>query len=611
VTTLRRDAQTRRDALDGIANLAAHPVQNVTLLGEALQRARAAMDTSWSAEASRAGEAARRLTAMIEGGAVPPRLPDEVRGLEADVAAATRAIGNRLDDLSKLAREHHRLRVLDAYETARTDGVRRLARGDLSAARAELNRLRELLVTAEKDTSLRPLLDGFEKRGIFEFLAMRDAMSKAIDEGLASALEAERTGNLAGASALYARLVRQFPQVRFDDVFTIPLRVQCVPPSARVAVNGHTVDGDGSGTMVVRYGWGASATLSVTADGYEPASVVLDTSAERPRADLAVRLIPARTWTATLPGTVEAPVFSSRQGIVVATRSGRIECRDTASGTIRWTVETRCVEGVRGRSAATGDQLLVPLLDGRVARIAMSTGGALPPFQLRERPVGDAASSGNRVAFAMDASLAVFTDGDNPTYIPLPASTTAGVLSALGAFWVGDATGGITRVDAASLLVRTIRPGGRAAVVGLASDAKRVYALTEDGALHAVGGTDQQVAWTRPGLGDVMGNPAVAAGVIAVAQRGGRVALFHAADGAPKGGRETGSPARDGLVASGDRVVAALSDGRLWIYDAARDSVIVDAPLEGTARIGPSVTDDGIVIAPAGGNGIAALPLPK
>ncbi|MFO0934036.1 MAG: DUF4388 domain-containing protein [Planctomycetota bacterium] len=610
VTTLRRDAQLRRDALDAIANLAQHPVQNVTVLGEALERARAAMDASWSAQASRAGEAARRLTAMIEGGAVPTTLPDEVRGLEVDVAAATRAIGNRLDDVSKLAREHHRLRVLDVYETARTDGARRLARGDLAAARAELNRLRELVLATEKDPSLRPLLDGLEKRGVTEFLAMRESMAKSIDEGLASALEAERTGNLAGASAQYARLVRQFPQVRFDDVFTIPLRVECVPPSAKVSVNGKAVDGDGSGTMVVRYGWGASATLSVSAEGYEPASVVLDTSAERPRADLAVRLIPARRWAAALPGTVEAPVFASAEGVVVATRAGRLECRDATSGTVRWTVETRCVEGVRGRAALAGDQLLVPLLDGRVARIAMSTGGALPPFQLKERPVGDAAASGNRVAFAMDASLAVFTDGDNPTYIPLPAPTTAGVLSALGAFWIGDATGGITRVDASSLLVCTVRPGGRTAVVGLASDAQRVYALTEDGALHAVGGADQSVAWTRPGLGDVVGNPAVAAGVVAVAERNGRVVLLKVADGSPKGVRETGSPAREGLVAAGDRVVAALADGRLWVYDAAKDAVIVDAPLEGTARIGPAVTDN-VVIAPAAGNGIAALPLPK
>jgi len=610
VTSLRRDAQLRRDALDGLANLAQHPGQNLTVLGEALGRARDAMDTGWSAQASRAGEAARRLTAMLSGGTVPATLADEVRGLEVDVAAATRAIGNRAADMTKLVREHHRLAVLDAYETARTDGARRLARGDLSAAGAELARLRDLLAATEREAELRPLLDSLEKRGVLEFVASRTAMAKAIDQGLASALEAERTGNLAGASAQYARLVRQFPQVRFDDVFTVPLRVECVPPTAQVAVNGRAVEGDGGGAVVVRYGWGSAATLSVTAPGYEPASVVLDTSAERPRGDLAVRLIPARRWSATLPGTVEAPVFASAAGVVVATRSGRLECRDVTTGEVRWTVETRCVEGVRGRAAAAGDQLFVPLLDGRVARVALSTGGALPPLQLKERPVGDAAASGARVAFAMENALAIFTEGATPTYVPLPAPTTAGVLAALGAFWVGDATGALTRVDAASLAVRTVRPGGRAPVVGLASDDRRVYALTEDGALHAVAGGDLTVAWTRPGLGNVVGHPAVAASVVAVADHSGRVVMLKVADGALKGVRETGAPTRDGLVAAGDRVVAALSDGRLWVYDVVKDRVIVDAPLEGTARIGPAVVDD-MVVVPAAGNGIAALPLPK
>jgi outer membrane protein assembly factor BamB len=147
--------------------------------------------------------------------------------------------------------------------------------------------------------------------------------------------------------------------------------------------------------------------------------------------------------------------------------------------------------------------------------------------------------------------------------------------------------------------------------VGLAAGRDLVYALTGDGALVALDGTAAQPRWRRTDIGDTIGRPAEALDVVAVADRAGHVSLFSVTDGSPKGRKDAGAEPRDGLRAFGDRIGATLLDGRLWFYDPAKDAVIVDTRLDGTARLPLAATGDGLIVAPASGNGIAAFPIPK
>lgn len=610
VAALRRAVLARRDALDSAAVLAERPPATSGAASVALERAREALDKAWVQRARRAVEVARRLASSTSDAAGGRNLGEEVRFLEDDVATLEKATASRADDVVRLRRETHRLRIDEAYDRARTEGIRLLARGELANAEGVFATLAALVDQIHTDADLTALREVVERRGILQAVQERTATMQAVREGLRAAQEAERTGNLRGAASQYAKLVRQFPEIRFDTLFTVPLRVTTVPPAATVSLNGRAVERTPAGMAVVRYGWGSAATVSVAAEGYEPASVVLETSTERPDAELRVQLAPRRRWTGSLAGTVEAPLLGLPGGdVVVSTRAGRVERRNGADGSVEWSVETRCVEGVRGRPVANGDVLWVPLLDGRAGRIMLATGSALPPLQLRDRPVGDAAASEGKVAFMVEGSLAIFGTSETPTYVALGGTPTAGVLSALGAFWVGTASGVVVRVDGKTLAVSEVRPEGTASIVGLAADAERVYALADDGTLHAVAGASRKVAWSRPGLGDVVGRPAVAAGVVAIADRTGRVRIFGAADGAAKGVHELGSVPRDGLAAVGARLAAALSDGRLWVYDVAAQTVIVDAPLEGTARLAPADLGDGSVAVPANGNGLAVVPL--
>lgn len=276
-------------------------------------------------------------------------------------------------------------------------------------------------------------------------------------------------------------------------------------------------------------------------------------------------------------------------------------------------VDLRSLEGVRSRPALDHGVIWISLVDGRISRVLADRGTTLPSLSLRARPVGDTASLPGRVAFAMDDMVAVFTEGgDTPTYAPVRATVTAGVLAAHGAFWVGDASGSVTRVDGSSLAVRVLPSGGTDPIVSLCAGENAVYALAGDGTLYAVESQGAQtVLWKRPGLGDIAGTPAEAQGIVAVADRVGRVRLLDAKDGKARGEKDLGAPTRGGIKSVGGRLAATLSNGRVWLYSPKTDTVLIDAPFDGTTPLPPVELGDGSLAVPADGHGLAAFPLPR
>lgn len=190
---------------------------------------------------------------------------------------------------------------------------------------------------------------------------------------------------------------------------------------------------------------------------------------------------------------------------------------------------------------------------------------------------------------------------------------TTGVLADHGAFWVGDALGGIDRIDPVTASLSTIATGGKEPVVGIASGAGFLYALTGDGTLLAVEAkaATASVAWRRPGVGDAVGAPTEAGNYVAVADRRGLVRLFSVADGAPRGERDPGAALSGALQSFQGRLAATLVDGRVWVWDAATDTVVLDLALKGTVKVPPSRLADGTLILPAGPNGLSAFPMPK
>jgi outer membrane protein assembly factor BamB len=609
VAALRRAAQERRDVLDLAAVSATKPHNSLARFEEIVSRAKAALDPAWAPAALRALEATRRVWQICGDAAFGAAVGEDLRAIEGDIQAAARAATGRVKDVEQASRELHKAKVSEAYESARIEAASALVRGELDRAEELYRALHGLLLATDTDPALAPLREAIDRRGIREFSAAKVEMIDSIRNGIAAASAAESTGNLAGAAAAYASLVRQFPLVRFDEVFTIPVRVQTTPPGARVSLNGKEV---GASPVLVRYGWGSQAVLTVSAEGFQTSSVALRTAESKPEPEIRVSLSPSIRWTQPLVGVVEAPPLGHQGDVIVCNRSGRVERRAKETGEVRWVTDTKSVEGVRGRPAVLRDMLWVPLVEGQVARLSLETGTAYSPFPLPGRSVGDAAALGSRVAVASENALVAFDGTGKPTTVNVRAPVTAGVLAAHGGFWVGDANGGLTRLDASTLSSGHMSLGGSSPVTGLAAGARCVYAVTTDGTLHAIEVVTGQVAlWRRNGLGDVVGPPAEAAGIVVVADRAGRLRLFDAADGAPKGEKDLGAALRVGPVALGARLGASLADGRFWLFDPTEGIVLTDVPLRGTSPLPVTDLGDGSVAVPSSGSSISALPLPK
>jgi hypothetical protein len=459
-----------------------------------------------------------------------------------------------------------------------------------------------LVSQVDHEDALRPLKEGMDRRGIREFAVSKTVMMATIREGLAAAKAAEEGGNLAGAASTYATLVQQFPLVRFDEVFTIPVRVTTVPSGARVSVNGKEV---GPSPCVIRYGWGSQVVVNADAPGFDTASVALATA--RPPGAGAHRLP-----TASGRGRSRAPSRrpARRRRRRPREPHGRVE-RARRDRRARWSVDTGGVEGDRTRGAVLAGIVHVPLLGSTVARsstwrrASRAVWSSSRPWATRRR-----CPTASR---SLDDRVEIYAEDGKPVYARLPGMATTGVLADHGAFWVGDARGGISRIDPLTASLHHIASGSKEPVVGIAAGAGFLYALTGDGTLLAVEtkAAAAGVAWRRPGVGDSVGAPAEAGDYVAVADRRGLVRLFAVADGTPRGERDAGAALVGALQAFDGRLAATLADGRVWVWSAASDAVVLDLALKGTAKVPPVRLTDGTLVVPAGPNGISAFLLPK
>ena len=608
IRALRREALERRDTLDAAAEVASKPPTDLLAFKAQVERSEAALDKAWGEDATKGAEAARRLSGLLLEDSLLPASVDDLRALDADVRSAQRAAATRPADVRRARVEYHKRLLSEAYERARIESAKLLAHGDLDGAEAIYGKLDGLVAEVGSSPVLEPLREFVERRGISEFSRARADSMGAIRRGIAAAKAAEDAGNLEGAATTYASIVGQFPGVRFDGIFSIPVRVETVPPGAMVFVNRKEA---GLSPLVVRYGFGSPTVLSVQAAGYDAASVVLKTSETKPESALRISLSPAVRWARALSGVVEAEPLGFEGDVIVCTRSGRVERLSRHTGDVVWSTDLKSLEGVRSRPTIDRGLLYVPLLDGQVLRLSLTDGVVRTSFQLRARPMGDAASIAGHVAIALDTTVAIFTDAEAPTYVTLGAAASAGVLASKGAFWVGDANGAVTRIDTSGG-TRVYPTGGKKPIVGLAAGRDLVYALTGDGVLVAVdGAAAEPIRWRRADIGDTTGRPAEALDVVAVADHAGRISLFSVTDGSPRGRKDCGAEPRDGLRSIGDRIAAALVDGRIWFYDPSKDAVIVDTRLDGTARLPLVPTGDGSIVAPASGNGLVAFPAPK
>ena len=475
-------------------------------------------------------------------------------------------------------------------------------------ADALYERLERLVKQVAADPQMVKLMTNLERRRVPSWLRTKRAQIADIRANLKAAKAAEDAGDLASAAHAYVGLIRKYEYIRFETVFSIPMRVTTIPPGTAIAVNGEPA---GMSPTIIRYAWGSQTTVTASASGYEPSTVLLRTADDDPETDLVLRLGPKPLWTVPVEPNVEMAPVEVDGDVVTMDRTGRIARYDARTGRIRWARHYDKLQGVRARPVLSGSSIHVAMVDGEVLFLDPSTGNKRSSIQIG-RPVGDVAVEGNAVGVATSGREFVgIRNGRVSFRRPLAGTPHVGTVGAHGAFWIGTNDGRVIRVHATTGESRVISLNvGSAPILGLAKAPAGVLVTTAAGSVVYLS-SNGHVRWANQDVGDLVGEAAEAAGTVAVGDRRGRVLFFSSGRGEPQGGVDlTGAP-RSGLVSVGGVVLTTLDTGQLWGWDAARKRVRFDVPLEGTARFPVAVVKGDHVVVSRDGLQMSLLRVPS
>lgn len=510
--------------------------------------------------------------------------------------------------IARVRRAHAEREIEEADRCCREDAPKLMVAGQLDQADAYYARLESLLERYAGDETYGSLVEGLQRRQLPQLIRARRAQIADIRRRLALAQKAEDAGNLDEAVGVYAALVKEYWLIRFENVCSLPLRVESTPPGARVLMDDVEV---GRTPTIVRYAWGGKATLRLEAEGFEAATHALHTAEAKPPSSMHVALAPAPTWQAERASGGAARPLQLDGDVLMTDRRGMLRRLGGSDGTTRWTRDLTSLEGIRARPALADGVLYALRVDGRLFRLDPASGKVDGDVKL-PRPFGDLASHGGRVALATAAGEVVIVEkGVEIRRDALGAVPTAGVVAAHGAFWIGTADGTVVRIDAAAGSRRVIPvTRGTAPILALASSPDGLLVTTSDGALLALDAKGD-TRWTRRSIGDLVGDPAQTDGYAATVDRQGVVHVFRAEDGTPVRTLDTEGTPAGGVVGSGRTMLVLHADGMLRAFDPASGTLLLAHRVATEAAFEPFATSGASVLLPFGDDALAKVPVPQ
>ena len=512
------------------------------------------------------------------------------------------------EHITRVRLMHAQREIEEADRRCREDAPKLMVAGHLDQADACYARLETLMTRYGGDEVYGSLVAGLQRRQLPQLIKERRAQIADIRKRLARAQDAEDDGDLEKAVGLYAALVKEYWLIRFENVCTLPLRIETTPPGARVFIDEREI---GRSPTIVRYAWGSETTVRIEAEGFLTAAQPLRTAEDEPPSSLHVSLAPQPVWQVTEKMKAGPRPLAHDGDVITVDRRGFITRRVGADGSEAWSRDLTSLEGVRARPAVAAGALYVARVDGRVFRLDMATGESRGELKL-PRPFGDLASDGTRVAVATtEGDVVILEGGKELRRDRLDGVPTAGVLAGHGAFWVGTTGGTVVRLDPArgsSKVIQCTR--GTAPIVALAATSDGILVTTSDGALLALDPKGER-RWKRPAVGDLLGAPARAGDHVGAIDRAGTLHLFRAKDGEPTTTVATGGRAAHGILGVGESILIQRMDGAVRVVDPATGTLLLAHPTAKTAPIPPLDVDGARALIPFGEGEVALVPVPQ
>ena len=600
---MERDAAKRMDTLQRIREAPRLLKNDPRSLERLIHEAEGVRDPAYPENLLGATEILQRLADLADH--------DALRSATAKLGTSSKVLRDMATTIESDVSECRRIVINHDLATAerrcRERGPELMVNGDLEEADSVYKEFETILGRAAEDPTFASLWIALQRRGIPNWVKGRRSRIAEIRRNIDVARGLEEQGNLEGAAQAYVNLIRKYMFVRFEQVFTLPLKVETSPRGATLHVNGQEV---GKSPMIIRYGWGQNTSVKVSAPGFSPQSVLVETAAEKPVTKLRVRLIPETSWKQPISKRVAFPVTDFGRHVATAERSGRISLHDAETGNVLWSVSHSGVEGLRSSPVATPQGLVVAYVSGNVDILSQRDGSKVNTIRC-DRPIGKLASMGSSVALVSSkGTLYVIGARAIDKQVSLGVQPSTGPAYGHGALWVGTGSGKIVRVKAHSGSKTIINPKGNdSSIRDIVTGPSGALAVTHNGTLISIA-EDGRVRWVKAGIGDLVGAPAEAGHVAAVSDRRGRVFLFNMRDGSPRTVAELGGVSQGGLLGTSGHFIAHRADGRLWVYNAHEQRVSIEADLGGSPTFAPSLLSGSRLAASAEGEKLMVLKLP-
>jgi len=399
--------------------------------------------------------------------------------------------------------------------------------------------------------------------------AMIEAVQKATENGEAEVAQTQ-----------FRALRVAFPNVPFDRLVRLPLRIASRPKGAKVVCNGTDL---GKAPLVLSYLPAEQTKIALSMPGYRGTEIVVTGDG---RSEWIGNLICEPRQILAFDNVVDAaPADDGNGGLVFVDRGGVVTSIRRDGGDVAWKFPTGDLSGLLARPLVRGNEILVASLDGELRALDRGKGTVVwsrPDLVVEVAPslvdkflVVATTDRKLRVVDVVERTEVVVTLPENACDQVVVHGKTVAVLDSRGTV-SAFALPGVTRAWQTSLADMTqpwmVRVDGSLVV---ADDAGHVACLDLG---------DGRIRWTKALAAEVLGRPAATGDTVWLASPD-RISRLDLRTGNALPVIARGDQAwAGGAVSVGNRLLVPIADGSVQVLDPSTDEWLYR--LDGSKRGG-------------------------